>query len=127
LPPKSTLSGIEAPITQLAWSADSQLIAVGLRQEGLRVFKRNLGFVGADPEYNDAIYGASFFPRWSSGGGCRAGRFAAHLYAFGKNGLERLARKQMPGKPYGVAWSPDGSQIVGRLAGCTARCCAFCQ
>lgn len=60
LPPKSTLSGIEAPITQLVWSADSQLIAVGLRQEGLRVFKRNLGFVGADPEYNDAIYGASF-------------------------------------------------------------------
>ena len=35
LPAKSTLSGIEAPLTQLAWSADSQLLAVGLRQEGL--------------------------------------------------------------------------------------------
>ena len=110
LPPKSTLSGIEAPITQLAWSPDSQLIAVGLRQEGLRVFKRNLGFVGADPEYNDAIYGASF---------SRDGRLAVvaldgslRIYAFGKNGMERLARKQMPGRPYGIAWSPDGSQIV---------------
>jgi WD40 repeat protein len=110
LPPKSTLSGIEAPITQLAWSADSQLIAVGLRQEGLRVFKRNLGFVGADPEYNDAIYGAAF---------SRDGRLAVagldgslRIYGFGKNGLERLARKQMPGKPYSVAWSPDGSQLA---------------
>lgn len=110
LPPKSTLSGIEAPITQLAWSADSQMIAVGLRQEGLRVFKRNLGFVGSDPEYNDAIYGASF---------SRDGRLAVvsldgslRLYSIGKNGLERLARKQMPGKPYGVTWSPDGSQIA---------------
>lgn len=110
LPPKSTLSGVEAPITHLAWSADSQLIAVGLRQEGLRVFKRNLGFVGADPEYNDAIYGASF---------SRDGRLAVaaldgslRIYVVGKKGLERLARKQMPGRPYSVAWSPDGSQIV---------------
>src|SRR5574343_757613 len=110
LPPKSTLSGIEAPVTQLAWSSDSQLIAVGLRQEGLRVFKRNLGFVGADPEFNDAIYGAAF---------ARDGRLAVagldghlRLYGFGKGGLERLARKQMPGKPYAVAWSPDGSQLA---------------
>lgn len=110
LPSKSTLSGIEAPITQLAWSPDSQLIAVGLRQEGLRVFKRNLGFVGADPEYNDVIYGASF---------SRDGRLAVvsldgslRLYSLGKNGLERLARKQMPGKPYGVAWSPDGRRLA---------------
>ena len=110
LPPKSTLSGMEAPVTQLAWSGDSQLIAVGLRQEGLRVFKRNLGFVGADPEYNDAIYGAAF---------SRDGRLAVvsldgslRIYGFGAKGLERLARKQVPGKPYGVAWSPDGSQLA---------------
>lgn len=110
LPPKSTLSGIEAPITQLTWSGDSQLIAVGLRQEGLRVFKRSLGFVGADPEYNDAIYGAAF---------SRDGKLAVasldgslRIYVMGKGGLERLARKQMPGKPYAVAWSPDGSRLA---------------
>ena len=110
LPPKSTLSGIEAPVTQLAWSTDSQLIAVGLRQEGLRVFRRNLGFVGADPEYNDAIYGAAF---------AQDGRLAVvsldgylRVYGFGKGGLERLARKQLPGKAYSVAWSPDGSQLA---------------
>lgn len=110
LPAKSTLSGMEAPITQLAWSADSQMIAIGLRQQGLRVFKRNLGFVGADPEYNDAIYGAAF---------SRDGRLAVvsldgslRLYGFGKNGLERLARQQLPGKPYGIAWSPDGSRLA---------------
>ena len=110
LPPKSTLSGLEAPVTQLAWSADSQLLAVGLRQEGLRVFRRNLGFVGADPEFNDAIYGAAF---------SRDGRLAVasldgylRIYGFGKNGMERLARKQMPGKPYALAWSPDGAQLA---------------
>lgn len=110
LPPKSTLSGIEAPITQLAWSADSQLIALGLRQEGLRIFNRKLGFVGADPEYNDAIYGAAF---------AADGRLAVvaldgslRIYRLGKNSLERLVRKQMPGKPYSLAWSPDGRQIA---------------
>lgn len=110
LPPKSTLSGMEAPVTQLAWSRDSEMIVVGMRQEGVRVFKRNLGFVGADPEYNDAIYGAGF---------SRDGRLAVagldgylRIYGFGKNGMERLSRKQMPGKPYGVAWSPDGARIA---------------
>ena len=110
LPPKSTLSGLEAPVTQLAWSGDSQLLAVGLRQEGLRVFRRTLGFVGADPEFNDAIYGAAF---------SRDGRLAVasldgylRLYGFGKQGMERLARRQMPGRPYALAWSPDGSQLA---------------
>jgi WD40 repeat protein len=110
LPAKRTLSGIEAPITQLAWTADSQMLALGLRQEGLRVFRRDLGFVGGDPEYNDAIYGAAF---------SRDGRLAVvsldgylRLYAFDKKGMARLARLQIPGKPYAVAWSPDGSRLA---------------
>lgn len=111
LPPKSTLTGIEAPVTQLTWSPDSQLLAVGLRQAGLRIFKNNLGFVGADPEYNDAVYGVAF---------AHDGRLAAvsldgylRIYAFRKGGsMERLARKQLPGKPYAIAWSPDGTQLA---------------
>lgn len=110
LPPKSTLSGIEAPITQLAWSADNQFIAVGLRQEGLRVFKRNLGFVGSDPQYNDAIYGAAFAPD---------GRLAVvsldgylRVYKLQRGNLERVARKQLTGVPYTLAWSPDGSSLA---------------
>ena len=110
LPPKSTLSGLEAPITELAWSTDSQLIAVGLRQTGLRVFQRQLGFVGADPEFNEAIYGAAF---------ARNGRLAVasldgavRLYQFGPQGLERIARKQMPGRPYALAWSPDNQLLA---------------
>ena len=110
LPAKSTLSGIEAPLTQLAWSPDSQLLAVGLRQEGLRVFRRNLGFVGADPEYNDAIYGAAF----SSDGRLAVVSLDGYLrlYGIGKSGLDRLARKQLSGKPYSIAWSPDGSLLA---------------
>lgn len=111
LPPKSTLSGLEAPLTQIAWSPDSQLLAIGLRQEGLRVFRRNLGFVGADPEYNEAIFGADF---------SRDGRLltasldgALRLYAIGKGGLERQARRAAPGgRPYAVAFSPAGNLIA---------------
>ncbi|MDS4014133.1 MAG: caspase family protein [Candidatus Accumulibacter sp.] len=110
LPPKSTLSGLEAPLTQLAWSKDSQFVAVGLRQSGLRVFQRNLGFVGSDPEYNEAIYGADF---------AADGRLATcsldgsvRLYRIDRKGLQRTARKQMPGKPYSVAFSPDGSMLA---------------
>ncbi len=110
LPPKSTLSGLEAPVTQLAWSADSQFVAIGLRQEGLRVFNRSLGFVGADPEFNDAIYGVAF---------AADGRLAVasldgflRIYSVGKDGLHRLDRQKVPGKPYGIAWSPDGKTLA---------------
>jgi WD40 repeat protein len=111
LPPKSTLSGLEAPLTQLAWSKDSQFVAVGLRQSGLRIFQRNLAFVGSDPEYNEAIYGADFaadgrLVTCSLDGSIR-------LYRVDKRGLTRTARKQMPGgRPYAVAFSPDGSLIA---------------
>jgi len=111
VPPKSTITGLEAPLTQLAWSPDSQLIAIGLRQEGLRVFRRNLQFVGADPEYNEAIFGADF---------AADGRLAVasidgsiRLYRIGRNGLERVARVAAPGgKPYGLAFSPDGKTLA---------------
>jgi hypothetical protein len=111
LPLKSTLSGLEAPLTQLAWSKDSQFVAVGLRQSGLRIFQRNLAFVGSDPEYNEAIYGADFaadgrLVTCSLDGSIR-------LYRVDKRGLTRTARKQMPGgRPYAVAFSPDGSLIA---------------
>lgn len=111
VPPKSTITGLEAPLTQLAWSRDSQLIAIGLRQEGLRVFRRNLQFVGADPEYNEAIFGTDF---------AADGRLAVasidgsiRLYQIGRNGLERIARIAAPGgKPYGLAFSPDGKTLA---------------
>lgn len=111
VPPKSTITGLEAPLTQLAWSPDSQLIAIGLRQAGLRVFRRDLQFVGADPEFNEAIFGADF---------AADGRLAVasidgaiRLYRVGRGGLERVARFAAPGgKPYGVVFSPDGKTLA---------------
>lgn len=111
VPPKSTLTGMEAPITQLEWSRDNQYLAIGLRQEGLRVFRRNLQFVGADPEFNEAIFGAEF---------AADGRLAVasidgaiRIYRIGPKGLERMARKQAPGgKPYGVSFSADGRTLA---------------
>lgn len=106
-----TLSGLEAPIHQLAWSPDGQFLAVGLRQTGLRVFRSDLQFVGSDPEYNDVVYGADF---------ARDGRLvtasldgALRLYRIGNSGLERIARVHAPGgKPYTVVFSPDASEIA---------------
>ena len=111
VPGKSTLTGMEAPITQLAWSRDNQYLAIGLRQQGLRVFRRNLQFVGADPEFNEAVFGAEF---------AADGRLAVasidgaiRLYQIGRNGLERIARKQAPGgKPYSVSFSADGRTLA---------------
>ncbi|HVL56744.1 MAG TPA: hypothetical protein VM491_09585, partial [Burkholderiaceae bacterium] len=60
LPKGATLTGLEAAIQQLAWSADGRLLAVGLGQQGLRVFDRELRYVGGDEEFNDAIYGLDF-------------------------------------------------------------------
>lgn len=110
IPPKSTLLGLEAPITQLAWSKDNQLIAVGLRQQGIRVFKRSLEPVQIDSEYNEAAYGADF---------ARDGRLATasldgavRLYGGVKGKFQRLARKVLPNLPYSVAFSPDGTLVA---------------
>jgi len=111
VPPKSTLTGMEAPITQLAWSRDNQYVAIGLRQEGLRVFRRNLQFVGADPEFNEAVFGAEF----SADGRLAVASIdgAIRLYRIGPKGLDRVARKQAPGgKPYSVSFSPDGRTLA---------------
>ncbi|MDD2608773.1 MAG: caspase family protein [Giesbergeria sp.] len=110
LPPKSTLVGLEAPITELAWSSDSELVAVGLRQQGVRVFRRNLSFVGADPEFNDVVYGAAFAPDGRLAVASLDG--AVRLYVVAQGQLQRVARKQLPGVPYGIAWSPDGRELV---------------
>ncbi|MDD4928559.1 MAG: caspase family protein [Gallionella sp.] len=106
-----TLSGLEAPVHQLAWSSDGTFIAIGLRQEGLRVFRADLKFVGADPEYNDIIYGADF----ASDGRLVTSSLdgSLRLYRIVKGGLERIARVRAPGgKPYTVAFSPDGTLIA---------------
>jgi WD40 repeat protein/uncharacterized caspase-like protein len=110
--PKSTVPGLEAPITQLAWSRDSQLLAVGLRQQGLRVFKRNLQLAGADPEFNEAIFGAEF----SADGRLAVASLdgAIRLYQFGPKGMARVARKTATAgaKPYAISFSADGKTLA---------------
>lgn len=37
---------------------------------------------------------------------------AVRLYVVAQGQLQRVARKQLPGVPYGIAWSPDGRELV---------------
>ena len=109
--PKSTVPGIEAPITQLAWSRDSQLLAVGLRQQGLRVFRRNLQLLGGDAEYNEAIFGAEFSVDGRLAVASLDG--AIRMYQTGPAGLTRVARKMASGgKPYALSFSADGRTLA---------------
>ena len=106
-----TLNGLEAPVHQLVWSADGQYLAVGLRSGGLRVFRKNLQFVGSDPEYNDVIFGADF---------ATDGRLATtaldgslRLYQIGAAGVKRTGRMRIQsGTPYSVAFAPDGKTLA---------------
>lgn len=110
IPPRSTLLGLEAPMVQMAWSKDSQFVAVGLRQQGIRVFRRSLEAVLVDVEYNEAAFGADF---------ARDGRLATasldgaiRLYAPVRGKYQRVARKGFPNRPYSVAFSPDGRLLA---------------
>ena len=107
---KGTLNGLEAPLQQLAWSDDGALVAVGLRQTGIRVFNRALGFVGLDEEYNDAVYGLDFGPDGLLAAVSLDGALRIYQYADGRFG--RAMRKVLTGVPYSVAFSPDGSQVA---------------
>lgn len=111
IPPKSTVTGLEAPTTQMTWSRNSQLLAIGLRQGGLRVFLNNLQLAGEDAEYNEAIFGLDF----SAQGLLAATSMDGYLriYSVSPNQLKRIARKKLPGgKPYSVAFSPDGQTLA---------------
>jgi WD40 repeat protein len=106
------LNGLEAPVQQIAWSPDGRYLAVGLRQQGLRLFNANLKYLDGDEIYNDAIFGLDF---------TKDGRLAAasldgsvRLYQFGGNRLQRIARQQLAdgGQPYGLSFSPDARTLA---------------
>ncbi len=112
-----TLSGLEAQVQQIAWSPDGGLVAVGLRQQGVRLFGRDLKYKGGDEEYNDAIYGIDFDPQGRRMAVASLDGFI-RLYEFAAGGMRRVARKGLEAAPYAVAFSPDGKTLaVGYAAG----------
>ena len=106
-----TLSGLEAPVQQIAWAPDGQRIAVGLSQQGVRVFGRDLGYAGGDEEYNDAIYGIDFAPDGRRMAVASLDGFV-RLYAVAADGVRRIARKGLGAPAYAVAFSPDGRSLA---------------
>ena len=107
----NTLSGLEAPVQQIAWAPDGQRIAVGLSQQGVRVFGRDLGYAGGDEEYNDAIYGIDFAPDGRRMAVASLDGFV-RLYAVAADGVRRIARKGLGAPAYAVSFSPDGRSLA---------------
>lgn len=112
--PKGVLHGLEAPVQQIAWSPDGRYLAVGLRQQGIRVFRADLSYVGGDEIYNEAVFGLDFAPDGRLAAASLDG--AVRLYQLAGDRLARVARRQLQsGQPYNVAFSPDGRRLaVGR-------------
>ncbi len=114
-----TLSGLESPVHQLAWSTNGQYLAVGLRSGGLRVFRRDLQPAGQDAEYNDVIFGADFNADGRLAVASLDG--SVRLYQLDGYGLRRLARMRVQaGTPYSVAFSPSGQQLAVGLQNAAA-------
>lgn len=105
------VAGLPNVIPSLAFSPDGQALVATLGgKNGIRVYRTSdYAAIGEDRAYGDDSYGAAFD---------RAGR----LVTTSSDGFVRLydhksqllAKQQAPGglQPYGVAFSPDGSQVV---------------
>lgn len=120
------ITGLPNIVTQLAFSPDGRMLAVGLwGSHGLRLFItdkhwRSAREASGDPVYDADVNGLAWAPKGgrlvtsSNDGLLRA-------YEVGNDGA-RLLRSQAPadlGIPHGIAYSPDGTQIAvgsGNLA-----------
>lgn len=109
--PHGTLSGLEAPPSQLAWSHDGRLLAIGLLAGGLRVFGRDLSFVAADEAYPEPIYGLDFSVDGRLAVASLGG--VLKLYQFRQSQLSLMKVVQLaPQRPFAVQFSPDGSRLA---------------
>lgn len=109
--PRGTLSGLEAPPSQLAWSADGQVLAIGLLEGGLRLFGRDLSFLAADEAYPEPIYGLDF----SADGRLAVASLGGvlKLYQLKQRQLSLLQSLQLaPQRPFAVQFSPDGTRLA---------------
>lgn len=112
------LIGLPNVVQHLAFAPDGQVLVAALGgKNGIRVYRTSdYTLTGEDPAYGGASYGAAFD---------RNGRLVTtsedgfvRLY---DSTLHLLAKKQVPGgiRPFGVAFSPDGSQVAVGFADST--------
>ena len=115
---RQRLSELPASVHHLAYARDGALLVATLAgTHGMRLYRSCDGTeVGRDPAYGDNSYGADFDP---------SGRLVTTSW----DGLVRLydrdfrlrPKRQAPGgkRPFGVAFSPDGSRIAVGFADST--------
>jgi uncharacterized caspase-like protein len=111
------LPGLPGIITDLSLSPDGRFLAAASARGGVRLFRLSDGKPAAqDTDYGDASYATAFHNSGTSlrlATTCFDGQ--VRLYDVGADGGLRLRTKRKApggGRPYGVAFSPDGSRLA---------------
>jgi WD40 repeat protein len=110
--PLGSVNGLPAPIFALAFSPSGGMLAAGMIDDGgIRFFDlRNHVLIPPDPAYHGSVTGMAFDP---TGRLAVAAKDAAlRLYDPDGHRLGDTTKLRAGAQPFGVAFSPDGSQLA---------------
>lgn len=105
------LAGLPSVVTRLAFSPDGRLLAAGLAENGVRVWRTSdWGAAWRDTNYGDQVYGLAF----SNSGELVTSSLDGFLRSYDAGGKLRQPKMKAPGgtRPFDVAISPDGEQVA---------------
>jgi WD40 repeat protein len=104
------IAGLPNEVLQLAYAPDGRTLAATLGGNGVRLFRVADGaLIGEDRNYGDRSFGAS----WSGDGRLAVTCWDGFVRLYDSN-LRLLAKARAPGgaRPYGIAFSPDGTRLA---------------
>ena len=108
------LGGLTGRINQLTFSPNNQYLAVGLKKDGIRLWRTGTWVLaGEDRDYGGQVFGLDFHPDSNR---LVASSFDGdlRLYRAAEVGLSRPVRAAAPGgmRPLGIRFAPDGRRLA---------------